>query len=416
MQLTDCFTSKGGVRQTLQQARDYLQQSLSPIVATKTLSIFDAQGYVLAEDILATVDIPAFDNSAVDGYAVASDRLEGAHTELAVVGRVAAGDVRTDYDKKGAVRIFTGAPVPKGFDAIYMQEDVRLSNNHVILPAGIKFGDNIRPKGEDVKRGRYIVAAGRRLTPALIALIASQGIASVQVYEKVRVGFFSSGNELLQVGDDRNRLEKGYVFDSNRPMMLSMLRATGNIAIDLGCAKDTFGHVQNILHQASGTCDVILAAGGMSVGEEDYVQAVLKKHQLSFWQLAVKPGRPIGFGSVYDTPFLGFPGNPVSVYVGFALLGAFVIKLLGGEKGMEIPRIEVNTGFPVRKKPGRREFLRVSLKKCGNSYIALKAGAQGSGIISSLANATGLLEIPEDVIALAVGDTAYYIPFKGVFD
>ena len=416
VQLTnDCFSSSDKM-QTLDEAHDFFKSTLYPIAKTKTVSIYDVVGYILAEDIVALVNVPAYDNSAVDGYVINADSLSsGDNTTYTMTGRVAAGDDKATYCVNSIVRIFTGAPVPVGFDTVYMQEDVAVDGTNVTVPNGIKRGDNIRALGEDVKKGELVLEKGIKLRPSEIAIIASQGIAEVTVYEKLKVGFFSSGDELLEVGSDASQLENGRLFDSNRPMTLSLLKEAGVDAIDLGRADDTIESVRAMLKKGSETCDVIMSSGGMSVGEEDHIQVALQEHAMNFWKLAIKPGKPVGFGLVHGTPFLGFPGNPVSVYVVFGLIGVLILKLLGGQSGYKLPRVPVKLGFDVNTKIGRREFMRAQLIEQDGDIVAVKSGVQGSGVMRSVINATGLVEISEDASKLGKGDLVNYIPFEGLY-
>ena len=416
VQLKNECCSSNDEMQTLDEAHDFFKATLCPITKTKTVSIYDAVGYVLAEDIVALVNVPAYDNSAVDGYAINADSLSNdENTTYTITGRVAAGDEKAIYCVESIVRIFTGAPVPVGFDTVYMQEDVAVDGMSITVPKGIKRGDNIRALGEDVKKGELVLERGTKLRPSEIAIIASQGMVDVAVYEKLKVGFFSSGDELLEVGSDASQLENGKLFDSNRPMTLSLLKEAGVHAIDLGRADDTIESVRAMLKKGSETCDVIMSSGGMSVGEEDHIQVALQEHAMNFWKLAIKPGKPVGFGLVHGTPFLGFPGNPVSVYVVFGLIGVLILKLLGGQSDYRLPRVPVKLGFDVKTKIGRREFMRAQLIEQDGDIVAVKSGAQGSGVMRSVINATGLVEISEDASTLGKGDLVSYIPFEGLY-
>ena len=416
VQLTNDCCSSGGKMQTLEEAHTLFRKQLHPIVGTKIVSVYDAVGYVLARDVISVVSVPAYDNSAVDGYAINADSLSsGDDTTYTMTGRVAAGDDKASYDNTSIVRIFTGAPVPVGFDTVIMQEDVDVDGAQITIPNAIKRGSNIRYCGEDVKANEVVLTKGTKLRSSEIAIIASQGMQNIEVYKKLKVGFFSSGDELLEVGSDINELAKGRVFDSNRPMTLSLLKEIGVEAVDLGKADDTIESVRAMLQKGAEQCDVMMSAGGMSVGEEDHIQAVLKEHAMDFWKLAIKPGKPVGFGLVHGTPFIGFPGNPVSVYVVFGLIGVLVLKLLGGQTDYTLPRIPVRLGFDVKTKIGRREFMRAVLVEQDGEIVAIKSGAQGSGVMRSVINATGLIEIAEDASTLGVGDLVNYIPFEGAY-
>ncbi|MGB1360558.1 MAG: molybdopterin molybdotransferase MoeA [Alphaproteobacteria bacterium] len=409
----DCFAF-GGDMISLEEAHSLLRKKLSPVVKTTDIDIYDAIGFVIATDIMAVVNVPSSDNSAVDGYAINYNILKSGFDHK-IIGRVPAGSTEMDFDTSGVVRIFTGAPIPNNFDTVYMQEDVSINDDNITLPDGQKQGANVRHKGEDIKVGDTIIAKGTKLTASHIGLIAGQGIKTLTVYEKLKVGFFSSGDELLEVGTNIDEIHSGLLFDSNRPMGLSLIKQSGFDAIDLGRAEDSVQSTTAILEKGCKTCDVVMSAGGMSVGEEDHIQAVLSTHNMDFWKVAIKPGRPVGFGMVDGTPFVGFPGNPVSVFVTYGLIGLLVLKILSGEENFELPRLPVKIGFDVKAKLGRREFFRVNLENVDGELVAMKAGAQGSGVLSSVVNANGLIEIFEEAEAVKTGDVVNYIPFTGLY-
>ena len=409
----ECFAF-GDNMISLEDAHSLLRQKLSPIVDTETIDIYSALGYVLADEMIATVNVPSSDNSAVDGYAINYDILKNGLNHN-IVGRVPAGSTEMDFDTSGVVRIFTGAPVPNNFDTVYMQEDVSVDGDSITLPEGQKQGANVRAKGEDITVGDVIVTAGTKLTPTHIGLIAGQGVKQLTVYKKLKVGFFSSGDELVEVGENPENIHSGLLFDSNRPMGLALIANSGFESVDLGRADDTIESTTKVLEKGCKSCDVVMSAGGMSVGEEDHIQAVLKQHNMDFWNVAIKPGKPVGFGMIKSTPFVGFPGNPVSVFVTYGLIGLLCLKILSGETNWQLPRMPVKIGFDVKTKLGRREFTRVVLENIDGELMAVKSGAQGSGVLSSAVKATGLIEVFEDSENLKKGDTVNYIPFTGLY-
>ena len=409
----DCFAF-GKDMISLDDAHELLRNKLSPVVGMETVSIYDAVGRVICNDITASISVPPSNNSAVDGYAIKHSNLTD-NNSLTMVGRITAGASELDFCNSGTVRIFTGASIPSGFDTVYMQEDVIVDGDKITFPDGQKQGANIRKKGEDITAGELVFKQGRKLKPQDIGLLAGQGLDKIAVYKKLKVGFFSSGDELVEVGTDNNTLRQGILFDSNRPMVISLIKSLGFDAIDLGRAEDNLESTKQILKKGCDLCDVVLSAGGMSVGEEDHIQAVLKQHAMDFWKVAIKPGKPVGFGMVDGTPFMGFPGNPVSVFVVFGIMGILVLKQLSGEVGYELPRIPVKLGFDVKAKLGRREFNRVVLQNNNGQLVAIKSGSQGSGVLSSVSSATGMVEILENCEKLAVGDTVNYIPFEGLY-
>ena len=415
-----CFPLNHGMI-SIEEMYTKIRETISSIATPHMVSVYDSLGYITAVDIVAQVDIPAYDNSAVDGYAVNSSYIFGKSAPSTEKGhrvstRITAGMDVAHCDPSQVVRIFTGAAVPNGMDMVFMQEDVQKSSDGLVqFPDDMTKGNNIRKRGEDVQQGAVIIPQGTKIQPVHIALISSQGYSTVSVYEKLKVGFFSSGDELLEVGQDASLLTQGKVFDSNRPMALSLIRSCGMIPVDLGHVRDDLDATRAFLRQSVDKCDVIMSSGGMSVGEEDYIHQVLKEHSLSFWKIAMKPGKPVGFGMIDGTPFLGLPGNPVSVHIVFGLVGLYVLKILSGEKEFTIPKIPVRLGFDIKAKLGRREFMRVVLHNDNGVYYAVKSGKQGSGVISTLANASGIIEVPEQFSALKKGDWVQYIPFSGLY-
>jgi molybdopterin molybdotransferase len=366
---------------------------------------------VLAEDIVAAVDLPPFDNSAVDGYAVRFADLEtGAETVLPVAGRVAAGgtlDGSAEPDQ--AVRIFTGAPMPAGLDTVFMQEDVRLDGGAVVLPPGLKRGANRRPAGEDLSRGSLALPAGRRLSPRDVALLAALGLDRVPVCRPLRVAVFSTGDEVVSPGGP---LGPAQLYDANRFMLRSWLARLGCRATDLGILRDEPRALGQALARAAAGHDLILTSGGVSTGEEDHVKAAVEAAgALGFWRMAIKPGRPVAMGVVAGTPFVGLPGNPVAAFVTFAHLARAVIARLSGE-AFALPRAyPVQAGFAYKKKEGRREYVRVRIEERDGALVALKHPREGAGVITSLTETDGLAELPEAVVRVESGETLGFLPY-----
>jgi molybdopterin molybdotransferase len=361
----DCFAF-GGPMMSLDEARRLIAERLSPAVESETVSLVQADGRILAEDLMAPVDLPPFDNSAVDGYAVRFDDLAPAgETRLPVIGRLAAGaSLGVETAARSAIRIFTGAPMPEGFDTVFMQEDVRRENDSVVLPSGLKRGANRRPAGEDVCAGAEALAAGLRLGPGEVALLASLGLAAVPVRAKLRVAVFSTGDELVPPGAPRGPAK---LYDANRFMLLALLGRLGCAATDLGILPDEQASVAGALKTAAADHDLIITSGGVSTGEEDHVKAAVESAgALTFWRLGIKPGRPVAMGVVAGTPLIGLPGNPAAVFVTFVQVARAVIARLSGEDFAPPIPFEVISGFAYRKKEGRREYVRVRLAARGD--------------------------------------------------
>ncbi len=418
----DCFAF-GGELTPLADALDQLKSRIGPVTGTETVGIREAAGRILAEDITAERNVPPHDNSAVDGYAVYFDDLDKkGQTRLKVTGRITAGHPLGRAAERGeALRIFTGAPVPVGDDAsqesgpdtIFMEEDCEEDADHVVLPAGLKQGANRRHAGEDVAKGSVIIKAGRRLRAQEVGLAASVGCSELTVYQRLRVAVFSTGDEVRDPGDGA---PEGCIFDANRYAVLSLLEGLGAAVTDLGILQDDADAITAALETAAGGHDLLVTSGGISAGEEDHVKtAVERLGRIHFWRLAIKPGRPIALGQVGDVAFLGLPGNPVAAMVTFMIIGRPLVLLLGGADDVSSPRFPVEAGFDYKKKSGRREWARVKLESNGQGRpVAMKFHSSGAGILTSMVEADGLVELPEDCESLKKGATVDFLPFSEV--
>ena len=409
----DCFAF-GGPMMAVEPALALLAGRVAPVTATETVPLSGALGRVLAADLVAPFSVPPHDNAAVDGYAVFFDDLAAdGPTVLPVTARVAAGQWLGRPAVRGeAVRIFTGAPMPKGMDTVFMQEDCRSSDGSTVtLPAGNRRGVNRRLAGEDVREGSVVLATGRRLRPEDIALAASLGHATLEVRCRLRVAVFSTGDELRQPGQP---LEAGAVYDANRYALIALLTRLGCAVTDLGILPDRFEAIRDALAEAAAGHDALITSGGMSTGEEDHVKpAVEANGRLDFWRLAIKPGRPVALGRIRDAVFVGLPGNPVAVVVTFLRIARPILLRLMGAMD-ETPRpIPVRAAFAHKKKPGRREFLRGSLTRGEDGALsATKYPRDGAGVLSSLVDSEGLIELPEDLAQVEPGMIVDFVPFK----
>ncbi len=410
----DCF-AHGGTLMPLDEALALLSERLGPVCATETVPLARAFGRVLAEDVQAAVDVPPHANAAVDGYAVYYDDLDpAAETRLPIAGRVAAGATLGHVMQRGtAVRIFTGAPMPPGPDTVMMQEDCREEGDHVVIAPGIKRGANRREAGEDVRRGDTALRTGRRLGPADIGLAAAVGRASLRVYVRLRVAVFSTGDEVVEPASE---LPEGAIYDANRYALMAALDGLGCDVSDLGILPDDRPAIGKALASAAGKHDLILTSGGVSTGDEDHVRAAVEANgALHFWRLAIKPGRPVAMGQVRGTPIVGLPGNPAAVLVTFLLVARPIILLLGGARMPAPDRFPVRAGFDYKKKKGRREFVRVRLAaQADGTLVAHKHGRSGAGILSSMVDADGLVDLPADMTYLESGRTVEFLPFSEV--
>ena len=392
---------------------------LVPVAQTQTLPLLEAEGRILADDVLAAIDLPPFFNSAVDGYAVRfADLAAGGETVLSVAGRVAAGSASAGAAGHGeAVRIFTGAPMPEGADTVFMQEDVRREGERVTLPSGLKPGANCRPAGEDLAKGNVALRAGDPVTPEALALAAALGLTHLSVRRKVRVAVFSTGDEIVSPGSP---LGPAQIFDTNRVMLQALLRRLGAEVTDLGILKDDQAAVARALAEAASGHDLILTSGGVSTGEEDHVKAAVEAvGSLDFWRLAIKPGRPLAMG-VIPAPsaggeaaaFIGLPGNPVAVFVTFAHVVRPFLAALSGGRAQRPLALPVRSAFSYRKKEGRREYVRVLLARAADGVVeARKHPRDGAGIITSLTQTDGLVELPEDVTRIEPGEMVGFLAY-----
>jgi molybdopterin molybdotransferase len=408
----DCFAFGGELMKT-EEALRLLTERLEIVVEREDIDLRSAAGRILAADIVSDRAVPPHDNAAVDGYAVRFDDLgENGETRLTLAGRIAAGtQMDRPLGRGEAIRIFTGAPMPDGADTVLMQEDCRAENGIVAIPPGIKQGANRRFAGEDVVPGARILAAGTRLRPQEIGLAASIGRISLPVYKPVRVALFSTGDEVRDTGTD---LPPGCIYDANRYSVAAALEQLGCAVDDLGILPDSYQIIRDTLANAADRHDLIMTSGGVSTGEEDHVRAAIEAlGKMHFWRLAIRPGRPLALGQIGSVPFIGLPGNPVAVLVTFMLFARPAILRLGGSRKTEPEMYRVRAGFPVRKKLGRREWLRVRLDRDSDGApVAYKFPRDGAGILTSMVESDGLVELPEELTSLEPGTMVDYLPFS----
>jgi molybdopterin molybdotransferase len=405
-QLTDDCFAFGGALLPLAEAQAQIAALFACVVGTETLPLPRAVGRVLAEAIIAPVNLPPFANSAVDGYAFAhADLKPQGETQLPLSGRLAAGQLPAPIPHGHATRIFTGAVLPEGLDTVMMQEDCCVEEGAVVLPAGLKRGANARPVGEDIAIGETALPAGRRLMPPDLALLAALGLSSVEVRKPLRVTVFSTGDELV---DPPSPLRPGRIYDANRAMLLGLLARLGAETSDGGILPDKRDATAQALREAAGQSHVIFTSGGVSTGEEDHVRgAIADSGEIAFWRVGIKPGRPVALGRIGTTPLLGLPGNPVAALVTFSALGRPLFDRLSGSIYRAPPALFARAGFAYRKKIGRLEYVRVTLDADG---VAHRFPKEGAGIITSLTAADALMALPEGMTQLAPGDFAPVIP------
>jgi molybdopterin molybdotransferase len=419
-QLTDDCFAHGGPMMTTAEALARIGDIAAAVTDSETVPLVSAAGRILAADVAAEGPVPPHDNSAVDGYAVYFDDLEsGGETRLPVTGRIAAGHPLERPARRGeALRIFTGAAMPQGGpdgrpDTIMMQEDCREDGGDVIIMPGIKRGSNRRSAGEDIAAGSTILTQGRRLKPADVGLVASAGRATLEVYKPLRVAVFSTGDELRDPGA---ALDPGQIYDANRYALGALLASLGCAVTDLGILRDDFVTVRDGLGAAAANHDVLFTSGGVSVGDEDHVKAAVEAQgSLHFWRLAIKPGRPLALGQIDAVPFVGLPGNPAAAMVTFMRFARPLVLRLSGATEVDPILYQVRADFDHKKKQGRREWVRARLMPHADSGLAaVKFPREGAGILSSLVESDGLVELPEDMTELTEGTMVDFLPFSEV--
>jgi molybdopterin molybdotransferase len=411
----DCFAF-GGPMMSVDEAVGLIAARVTPVVDVEAVTLSRADGRVLAHDILAPLPLPPFTNSAVDGYAVASSDLPQEERAFSVAGRVQAGGASHAPVRPGqAIRIFTGAPMPDGADTVFMQEDVRVDGDKVVLPPGLKPGANVRPVGEDIPAGTAALRAGQRLRPQDVALAAAFGLTQLDVVRRLRVAVFSTGNELASPGEARAAAQ---LFDSNRFMLMAMLARLGCEVSDLGIIRDDRASLARALQDVAGSHDLILTTGGVSTGEEDHVKASVESiGRLVLWRMAIKPGRPVAMGIIGGTPFIGLPGNPVASFVTFVHVVRPTILALSGARPEPLLPLPVRSAFSYKKKIARREYVRVTLRKATDGALeAVKFPREGAGLLSSLADTDGLVELGEELTQVTPGDMIGFLSYAGLIN
>ena len=393
-------------------AQQHILQSVNAIDEIETVAVRAALHRVVASEIRSTINVPSHTNSAMDGYAIrGKDIPKNNDKPFQLIGTAWAG---RPFDKAVAenecVRIMTGAAMPQGSDTVVMQEHVQIDENIITIDANQQINQNVRQAGEDVAKNDIVFTPGKYLHPADIGLIASLGVGEVEVIRKLRVAFFSTGDELVSIG---TALEEGQIYDSNRYTLWSMLDRLDVEIIDLGVVRDTRAAVEQAFIDASKQADVVITSGGVSVGDADFVKETLEKlGEVNFWKVAMKPGRPLAFGKVNNAYFFGLPGNPVSVMVTFYIFVQAALEKLSGQEPRQRLRIKAKSNTDLRKRPGRVEYQRGTyhINKSGE-YIVKKTGAQGSGILRSMSDANCFMFLPLESDGVKKGDEIEIWPF-----
>ena len=396
-------------------AQRVIERFVAPVQAIERVAIRDALERVLAQDVISPIDVPAHDNSAMDGYAVrAADLNDDAETALRVVGTAVAGKpLARPLGAGEAVRIMTGAVMPEGADTVVIQELARQDGDLVRVPAGQQAGQNRRLRGEDLAAGRPAIEGGRRLMPADLGLLASLGVAEVPVRRRLRVAFFSTGDELRSIGEP---LGPGQIYDSNRYTLHGMLRRLGVELIDMGVVGDSPEALEQAMRAAGECADAIVSSGGVSVGEADFTREVMARlGDVAFWKIGMRPGRPMAFGRVGNACYFGLPGNPVAVMITFYFFARDALLRMMGASPARQPYVRARTVSAIRKKPGRTEYQRGILSVGADGAMQVRlTGGQGSGVLRSMSEANCIVVLHHEQGAVAAGDPVDCLAFEGL--
>ena len=400
------------------KARKFIHAFLSPVTGVARVALRSALGRVLAADVISSVNVPSHRKSAMDGWAIRFADLQAGETTLTEIGASFAGQpfvssTGKTLGRNECVRIFTGGVVPDGADTIVMQERAQANGKAITFADGVKLGQNLRHAGEDLQAGAVALAKGRTVRSAELGLIASLGIGEVSVYRPLRVAFFSTGDELVQIG---NPLGEGQIYDSNRYTLHGMLTRMGCDVIDMGVVRDDPAILVAAFIEASKIADVVITSGGVSVGEADYVRGLLQKlGEVVFWKIAMKPGRPLAYGKIGDAHFFGLPGNPVAVMVSFYQFVRDALLILQGASPLPVqPLLKAVCTSPIKKLPGRTEFQRGVIYLEDGIFKVRVTGEQGSGILKSMSDANCFIMLHDHVGNVEAGATVDVQILEGV--
>ena len=397
----------------LEEVLDLLEQSAQPLEAQETVVLGEASNRILAQDLISPFDVPAFDNSRMDGYAVRADECT---SPLPISQVITAGKDAAPLAKGTAARIFTGALLPAGADSVVMQENTQSDGDTVTFTQSVEAHQFIGRRAEDIAKGATVLEAGHRLQPQDVGLAASMGASSLPVIRRPRVAIFSTGDELKEPGEV---LETGQIYNSNRYQLGALIKGSGCELVDMGIVADDLEQTQERLTEAAQNADMVITSGGVSVGEKDYLREALDKTgKLNLWRINIKPGKPLVFGhlntsSAKQTPYMGLPGNPVSVFVTYLMLAQPFLFKLAGAHSVRPQSFKVAAGFDQAKAQSRRQFLRCRLDTKDGQLIAVPFDNQSSAVLTSTSQSNGLAAVREGS-TVAFGDLIDFYPYKGL--
>ncbi len=394
----------------IQAAISNMLKQVIPVMESEQVELEEALGRVLAEDVVSSINVPPNDNSAMDGYAMRCEDLADTN-QLQLAGTALAGAPFKQNVLSGqCIRIMTGAVIPQGADSVVMQENTEAKDDSVIFKQIPRWGNNVRKAGEDIQQGQVVVTKGTKLTPAYLALIASVGMAEISVIRHIKVGLIVTGDELTPPGQP---LSDGAIYESNRYALSALLNTLPIVLFDFGIVKDDKTDLKTVFEQAGSHCDLVLSCGGVSVGDADYVKAILDElGTINFWKVAIKPGKPFAFGQLGNAWFCGLPGNPVSSYVTFEQLVTPVLQKLSGQTYLPSPHFIAKAACIIKKRPGRADYQRAIFYRDEHGELWVKPnGKQGSGIMSSIANANCYMVLEQDAGDIQQGETVNIQPF-----
>ena len=414
-QLTKDLKAFGNKLVKLNTAIKIIKNNFNLQQYTELVNLKNTLNRISGENIISSINVPAHSNSAVDGYAINFKEYSNGNRKFKIIGKSSAGHpFNKKVQKLNSIRVLTGAILPPNLDTIIMEEDCKITNNILTLPDNVKKGINYRYLGEDIKKNSIVYKKGHKIKPQDIGVLASLGIKRIRAYKALKIAIFSSGDELVNVGKPLN---KGQIYDSNREMIIAFLGKLGFLVTDLGILKDKSDVIENKLKKASINNDLIITSGGMSLGDEDHIKNIIdNKGSIYAWRLAIKPGRPVGFGMFNKCPIIGLPGNPAAAFITFLVVAIPILKQMSGQLVNKYNLIPITSDFYYTKKKGRKEFIRVKLINKKNKLTAQKFPKAGAGILTSTTWSSGIGILDEKVEEIKPGDKINYLSFNEILN